>query len=326
MRGQRRKLLDSQWIRLGRACEEGTSVENRRVFTSTSQRFVTAFAPIAMVAAFLPARQSSDVGQPKALGKVALENEMTKSAWCGSALAGLVVAPSFAQNLLNNGGLEGPAGSCVLSFVYPGSTAIPGWVVSGNWNVDWVRWQVGSNCTCPLEGTHFVDLNGSPNTVSGSAIRQSVRTQPGEEYRLLVHAVANDYNTPLGTVKTLRVTTGTQVTEIGLTTVPLSCVQGLPWQPIEIDFVATSSQSVIELRSTFPNNAGGIFVDAISLSRVDCPGDLDSSDGVDGFDLTIMLTNWGSASAAFPRADLNADGIIDGLDVAVLISSWGACP
>ena len=249
----------------------------------------------------------------------------------GSVAIALVAAekPTNGQNLLVNGGLEGPSGPCASPTVSPGSTAIPGWVVSGNWNIDWVRSPLGSTtCSCPLDGIYMVDLNGSPNTVSGSAIRQSVVTVPGTRYRLSLSAVSNPFNTTVGTVKTLRVTTGSTVTDLAMVTGQdnwSSCADW-PWETREVFFEAVGTSTVIELRSTFPNNAGGIYIDAVSLTALVCPGDIDDSGFVDGVDLAIILTNWGAPSPKYPASDINGDGIVNGVDLSIVLSSWGACP
>jgi hypothetical protein len=83
---------------------------------------------------------------------------------------------------------------------------------------------------------------------------------------------------------------------------------------------------VIELRSTFPNNAGGIFIDAVSLTALVCPGDIDDSGFVDGVDLAIILTNWGTPNPKYPEADVDADGEVNASDLATVLSGWGACP
>lgn len=198
-----------------------------------------------------------------------------------SLVAGLVgvsvvttAAVGQGQNLLQNGGLEGPAGSCAHLFVDPGSSQIPGWVVSGAWNVDWFR-NSDSACHCAYEGSYSVDLNGSPNWVSGSAIQQNIATVPGRLYLLKLRAAPSDYNTPMGAIKTLRLTTGETVTDVPLTTVPFECPGS--WLPIEVPFVATGLQSVIELRSTFPDNAGGIMVDDVSVTEAPCPDNCEST-------------------------------------------------
>jgi glyoxylase-like metal-dependent hydrolase (beta-lactamase superfamily II) len=49
-------------------------------------------------------------------------------------------------------------------------------------------------------------------------------------------------------------------------------------------------------------------------------GDIDQSGVVDGADLGVLLSQWGTPG---PSANLNDDGIVDGADLGVLLSAWG---
>jgi len=317
-----RKYGDEQWLRLAKAVDEGSPRAARRPSGFDHLlRMGLVIAPLLGLAASLEG--------PAAIGRSVhadggeVEIQMKLSVRSAAAVAYLMTAAAEGQNLLQNGGLEGGAGGCAHFFIDPGSSQIPGWVVSGAWNVDWFR-NSGSACVCPFEGSHFVDLNGSPNWVSGSAIQQTIATVQGQRYVLRLRAAPSDYNTPLGTVKILRLTTGQQVTDVPLTTVEFSCPDS--WLPVAVPFVASGTQSLIELRSTFPNNAGGIIVDDVSVVEVPCSGDVDSSGSVNGVDLAIVLTNWGTPSAKYPSADTDGDGLVDGIDLATVLAGWGACP
>jgi hypothetical protein len=52
-----------------------------------------------------------------------------------------------------------------------------------------------------------------------------------------------------------------------------------------------------------------------------CPGDLNDSGDVDGADLSLLLTGWGTDSG-----DITGDGVVNGVDLAILIAMWGVCP
>lgn len=54
-----------------------------------------------------------------------------------------------------------------------------------------------------------------------------------------------------------------------------------------------------------------------------CPSDLNGDGVVDGADLGLLLTAWGSRGGA---ADLNGDGTVDGADLGLLLTGWGTCP
>jgi hypothetical protein len=50
-------------------------------------------------------------------------------------------------------------------------------------------------------------------------------------------------------------------------------------------------------------------------------GDLNGDGKVDIFDLSILLSNWGSTGGV---ADINKDGKVDIFDLSVLLSNWGS--
>ena len=321
-------LSDDAWERLGGAVSVEQAPDQPRL-----RGILRRAAPLVVFTACLALLAGSDVPAPASANSRIEEQDMKIGALAFTATIAVVSSvgsEARAQNLLVNGGLEGADGPCASPTVSPGSAAIPGWVVSGNWNVDWIRSPIGSTtCNCPFDGMYLVDLNGSPNTVSGSAIRQTVVTAPGSRYRLSLAALSNPFNTAVGTVKTLRVTTGGTVTDLAMVTGDgnnwSSCADW-PWETREVIFEAVGTSTVIELRSTFPNNAGGIFIDAVSLTALVCPGDIDDSGFVDGVDLAIILTNWGTPNPKYPEADVDADGEVNASDLATVLSGWGACP
>jgi hypothetical protein len=58
-----------------------------------------------------------------------------------------------------------------------------------------------------------------------------------------------------------------------------------------------------------------------------CPADLDRDGYVNGVDLAIFLSLWGSiGSPCNMVGDLDGNGIISGGDLALLLFSWGTCP
>jgi hypothetical protein len=57
-----------------------------------------------------------------------------------------------------------------------------------------------------------------------------------------------------------------------------------------------------------------------------CPGDVDRSGSVNGVDLAIVLTNWGTPNQKHPGADTDGDGAVNGVDLATVLAGWGACP
>ena len=53
-----------------------------------------------------------------------------------------------------------------------------------------------------------------------------------------------------------------------------------------------------------------------------CPADINRDGAVDGFDLGVLLGNWGS----FGTGDLDLSGQVDGMDLGLLLGAWGPCP
>jgi uncharacterized protein (DUF2141 family) len=47
-------------------------------------------------------------------------------------------------------------------------------------------------------------------------------------------------------------------------------------------------------------------------------GDLNGDGVVNGADLGILLTGWGTSGAG----DLNGDGVVDGADLGILLTAW----
>lgn len=336
MRGDWRKYSDEQWMRLAGASgiPDGNSPTNRDSY-SKSRVALIRFAPLLLFAAFLAGH--AVIGRSRARVAGTEENQMrfvttTLAATLATAVATAAIGSAVhAQELFQNGSFEGGVSFVACGWDNPttGSTMIPGWVVTGPFNVDWVVIDPSTtSCPCSHGGSRYIDLNGSLTTTApASAIAQTVATTAGKRYQLSVFAMANSSYTSIGTIKQLRVSAGQDVTEFDLVTFE-NCV-GCPcanWQQMTMTFVATASATDIEFRSLFPNNAGGIFIDSASIRPVICAGDVDDSSWVDVTDLAIVLQNWGVPSAKQPRSDITLDGAVDGNDLAILLSNWGACP
>lgn len=55
------------------------------------------------------------------------------------------------------------------------------------------------------------------------------------------------------------------------------------------------------------------------ITRIDNPADLDNNSLINGADLGLLLSAWGSSDDA---ADLNDDGTVDGEDLGILLAEW----
>lgn len=56
-----------------------------------------------------------------------------------------------------------------------------------------------------------------------------------------------------------------------------------------------------------------------------CTGDLNGDGEVDGSDMGLLLSAWGSCRTPCD-ADLDGDGDVDGSDLGLFLASWGRCP
>lgn len=57
-----------------------------------------------------------------------------------------------------------------------------------------------------------------------------------------------------------------------------------------------------------------------------CVADINRSGMIDGLDLTIVLTAWGTDGQQGEfNADLNGSGVVDGVELGFILSSWGPC-
>jgi hypothetical protein len=279
------------------------------------------------------ARAFRELERSRPMALLREDQSMNRMAFGIAAIAASASA-ALGQNLLLNGGLEGgsPSTCSGSRTLGGGSTSIPNWVVVGPQGVDWIWFLAGGACCdAAPEGSRTVDLNGPP-AQDGGAIRQTIATVIGKRYRVSALALANGCCAPIGTPKTMRITTGSSTSDHTLTTlwgsdstVGVECDWG-QWTRLEREWVADSASTVVEFRSLVLGNAGGFLIDDLSVTEVPCPADVDDSGTVNGVDLAVVLTNWGTPSPKYPGADVNDDGVVDGKDLATVLAGWGACP
>lgn len=104
---------------------------------------------------------------------------------------------------------------------------------------------------------------------------------------------------------------------------------------IDGDGVSGATTAVLELNSVTLDDAGPYDVvvsnacgetvsEQAELTVTPKPGDINGDGVVNGLDLLILLSAWGTCSDPNDcPADLNDDGVVDGLDLLVLLSNWG---
>lgn len=92
------------------------------------------------------------------------------------------------------------------------------------------------------------------------------------------------------------------------------------------DFVTPTAN--VRVRFVARDLATGSLVEAaiddFKITNIDCtpnaiPGDLNNDGAVNGSDLSILLSGWGTAGVS----DIDGNGTTDGGDLSILLSSWG---
>ncbi len=105
---------------------------------------------------------------------------------------------------------------------------------------------------------------------------------------------------------------------------PLTAPPALVNQPLAIPTVIPSGSTANLLLSGTFSEGNGTSVFNISVNAAGTPspvlGDLNGDGHVDGVDLSILLSAWGTANSV---ADINHDGNVSGADLAALLSNWG---
>lgn len=89
---------------------------------------------------------------------------------------------------------------------------------------------------------------------------------------------------------------------------------------------SATTQFRFSISDTPDNSTTEAGIDDFSITATTCVnpcvGDLDSNNVVNGADLGILLSQWGTAGSG----DLDGDGNVNGADLGALLSRWGLCP
>jgi hypothetical protein len=202
------------------------------------------------------------------------------------------------------------------------SCAIPGWTQNGF--IDWGNGHPVDN----LEDPAMVSVNGCTT----GFLTQQFATTPGASYELRFRWA------PVCTATWMSVEVGADQFQVNAGAAP-SCDIGSNWRVHSYEFVATGPVTALTFRGT-PTGDQGAFIDWASVRRFEvgipdingngvsdnceCLGDLDLNQLVDGGDLGILLSQWGTASPG-TAGDLDADGYVGGADIGHLMAKWGIC-
>jgi choice-of-anchor C domain-containing protein len=161
-------------------------------------------------------------------------------------------------NLLVNGSFEeGPYVDDWGVPLDPGSTAMPGWVVTHG-QIDYI-----TNLWNAADGGRSLDLNGSPGV---GGVAQTFATRAGQRYRVTFALAGN----PTGdvTLMSLAVSAAGQSQAFTFDTTGMSD-DNMGWEDTTWEFVATGDQTTLEIYSADGSNPwGGPALDNVSVVAV----------------------------------------------------------
>ena len=112
---------------------------------------------------------------------------------------------------------------------------------------------------------------------------------------------------------------------------PSTSFEDTSWQSVEFDISGLADgESDVRLRFTMGTtdssvtfcgwNIDDVVVEA-TLPSVGSPADLNGDGVVNGADVGLLLSEWGSCVGC--PGDLNGDGVVDGADFGLLLAAWG---
>lgn len=93
------------------------------------------------------------------------------------------------------------------------------------------------------------------------------------------------------------------------------------WTSLDQAMDVSADGKVIVGIGTFNGQQRGF----VAFAPLECPGDLFVDGQVNGADLGVLLSQWGSVVPNIV-SDINRDGVVNGADLGLLLSNWGLCP
>lgn len=224
---------------------------------------------------------------------------------------GLVWAVDQGANVINMS-LQYSVGSQYLyaAVQYAAAQGVPMIAATGNSNAG-VAWPAKWSETIAVAGSNRFDMRYS---VSNFGPEVDV-TAPGESIYSL--ALNNSYGTRSGTSMAAPHVTATialmravypRMTATKIRTVLMQTARDIA----PAGFDDYTGAGVI--------NAGAAV--ALAQSMNPGPADLNNDGFVNGLDLTVFFTQWGTCSSCACTADFNADCVVDATDLSRLLSSW----
>ena len=85
-------------------------------------------------------------------------------------------------------------------------------------------------------------------------------------------------------------------------------------------------------QNTFDNTDGAYWGDrnhrqpyGISWHAITCISDLNNDKVVNGGDVGLLISAWGTDGSSVPGSDADGDGTVGGADLTYVLSRWGPC-
>ena len=101
------------------------------------------------------------------------------------------------------------------------------------------------------------------------------------------------------------------------------CTAGAAPYTSKVEWTLNAGTTYFIAVGGFNTAATGPFnVEIIAPQGPACPADVNGNGEVEGFDLGLLLGNWGFSGTG----DVNGDGVVDGFDLGLLLGAWGPCP
>lgn len=153
-----------------------------------------------------------------------------------------------------------------------------------------------------------------PNARLAFGLMMSHPTEPDDanfaSFRAVNDALA-DENADVASINLARLTDFVELSDFN--TLPRYAVPGLDHAHLYSESYNHSSYATLARRALL-----------VILAPPPCPMDASGNGIVDFQDITIILSNWGSAG---PFGDVNASGAVNFADLAAILSNWGeVCP
>ena len=171
-------------------------------------------------------------------------------------------------SLIRNGSFEEGPGTRVFLNLAGGSTALSGWVVTGE-GID----LVGSGYWQSSDGTYAIDLDGSARSgttppYARGGIAQTFATTPGRRYRVTFDLAGNPNRGP--TKKPMRISAASQSTEL-LFDATGKTGTNMGWIPTTWTFTASADSTTLEFTSLTqsPGTGFGAAIDRVAVTLLD---------------------------------------------------------